>query len=317
MRKQVTLWKEKMDNIKNKLAIDPEQICHKISSLLIDKLALMGKDGILIGLSGGLDSAIAANLAARSVGPENLVLLNMPDRDSKKIHRHHARLVARELGIPLKIKRLTPTLRALGLYRSLLIGFVPGQYLKRSLVQWGTKATGLDRSENLLAERLRPKAGSLVAKGNAYATTKHRMRMVYLYHYAHTHNLMVVGAANKTEVLTGTYSQWGCDQCADVMPIVHLYRSQLPALAEYLGLPEVVCNKAADPDVLPGVNDKGDLLGTFEIADQILWGIENGLSEDQLINIFGEPLVIRIKTLYDLSRYMREVPYHLNNMPRE
>jgi NAD+ synthase len=303
-----------MNDVKEKLTIDPEQVCQDVGSLLKDKLEAMGKDGILIGLSGGLDSAVVAFLARRSVEAENLTLLNMPDRDSKKIHRQHARLVAKELGVPLKVLNLTPTIRAAGLYRSLPIGFVPGQRFKRVLVRWGRKAMGLENDNNLLAERLQAKAGSLVARGNAYATFKHRMRMVFLYHYAHTYNLLVVGAANKTELLTGTFSQWGCDQCADVMPIVHLFRSQLLPLAEYLGLPEAVRNKAADPDVLPGVNNKGELLGTFELADQILWGFENGVSEDQLINSFGEELVSRIKTLYDLSRPMREIPYTLDRL---
>ncbi len=303
-----------MNTIKEKLAIDPEQVCQEVHALLKDKLEAMRKDGILIGLSGGLDSAVVAFLARRSVDAENLTLINMPDRDSKKIHRQHARLVAKELGVPLKIQNLAPAIRAAGLYRSLPIGFVPGQRLKRSLVQWGRKATGLENSKDILAERLRSKAGSLVARGNAYATFKHRMRMVFLYHYALTYNLLVVGAANKTELLTGTFSQWGCDQCADVMPIIHLYRSQLLPLAESLGLPEAVRNKAADPDVLPGVDDKGNLLGTFEIADQILWGLENGIADEQLFHSFGEELVSRIKILYDLSRPMREVPYTLDHL---
>jgi NAD+ synthase len=301
-----------MINIREKLAIDPEQVCQDVHTLLMDKLEAMGKDGILIGLSGGLDSAVVAFLARRSVDAEKLTLLNMPERDSKRIHRQHARLVARELGVPLQVQNLAPTLRAAGLYSSLPIGLVPSQRLKRGLVQWGRKAAGLEASKNLLAERLRPQAGSLVARGNAYLTFKHQMRMVFLYHYAHTNNLLVVGAANKTELLTGTFSQWGCDQCADVMPILHLFRSQLLPLAEHLGLPETVRKKAADPDVLPGVDDKGKLLGTFEFADQILWGLENGVPEDQMTDSFGDELVSRIKTLYDLSRPMREVPYTLD-----
>jgi NAD+ synthase len=245
----------------------------------------------------------------RSVGPEKLTLLNMPDRDSKNGHRTHARLIAEQLGVPLKVKRLSPALRAAGVYRSLPIGMVPFRGLKQFLVRWGKHATGLEDSDNLLAHRLRPRAGSLVARGNAYATIKHRLRMVFLYQHAQTNNLMVVGAANKTEALTGTFSQWGCDQCADVMPIVHLYRSQLEPLAEYLGVPEVIRNKAADPDVLPGVDDKGELLGTFEIADQILWGLEHQIPQAELIEAFGETAVNRILTLYQHSRPMREVPY--------
>jgi NAD+ synthase len=305
-----------MNSILENLDIQPELVCEEITTLLKEKLELMGKDGILIGLSGGFDSAVAAYVAMRSAPHEQITLLNMPDRDSKNGHRQHARLIAKDLGVPLKVKHLSPTLRAAGVYRSLPIGLVPGKKLKEGLVRWGRKAAGLENSDNLLAARLRPKAGSLVARGNAYATIKHRMRMVFLYQYAQTHNLMVVGAANKTEAMTGTFSQWGCDQCADVMPIVHLYRSQLHPLAEYLGLPEVIRNKAADPDVLPGINDKGALLGSFEIADQILWGFEHGISEDQLVEAFGESLVSRIKTLFERSRPMREVPYTLNGNHR-
>jgi NAD+ synthase len=301
-----------MENISEKLAIQPEQVCKEISTLLKDKLEVMGRDGVIIGLSGGFDSAVVAYLAMRSVSVEQITLLNMPDRDSKNGHRKHARLIAQDLGVPLKIKRLSPALRAAGVYRSLPIGLVPGKKLKESLVRWGRKAAGLENSDNLLAVRLRPEAGSLVARGNAYATIKHRMRMVFLYQYAQTFNLMVVGAANKTEAMTGTFSQWGCDHCADVMPIIHLYRSQLDPLAEHLGLPEFIRNKAADPDVLPGIDDKGDLLGSFEIADQILWGLEHNVPDDQLIDAYGEHPVLRIKTLYQRSQPMREVPYSLN-----
>jgi NAD+ synthase len=63
---------------------------------------------------------------------------------------------------------------------------------------------------------------------------------------------MVVGAANRTEWLTGTFSKWGIDHCADIMPLLHLYRSQLEKIAEYIHVPEPIRKKAADPDVMPG-----------------------------------------------------------------
>jgi NAD+ synthase len=138
---------------------------------------------------------------------------------------------------------------------------------------------------------------------------KHRLRMVLLYQRAGVHNLLVVGAANRTEWLTGTFSQWGCDRCADVMPILHLFRSQLGPLAEYLGLPEAVRSKPADPDVLPGVDDKEELLGSFSQTDQILWGLENGVDRRELVQLFGESDVARIERLIGLSQPMRESPY--------
>jgi NAD+ synthase len=135
-----------------------------------------------------------------------------------------------------------------------------------------------------------------------------------LYHYANINNLMVVGAANRTELLTGTFSQWGCDQCADVMPIVHLYRSQVEALAEYLKVPESVRNKPADPDIIPGLADKEEFLGSFSTADQILWGLESGIPTDALKQQFGETEVTRIVSLVDGSRFMRQSPATLETL---
>jgi NAD+ synthase len=163
----------------------------------------------------------------------------------------------------------------------------------------------------VLAARLKPQPHSLVAKGNAYATIKHRMRMAMLYHHAEIGKLMVAGAANKTEWLTGTFVQWGCDQCADVMPVLHLYRSQVETLADHLGLPEPIRKKPADPDVMPGVEDKGKLLSSFAQADAILWGLENGVEVEALAAHFGQEEVERIQSLYELSAHMRKVPYGL------
>ena len=125
---------------------------------------------------------------------------------------------------------------------------------------------------------------------------------------------MVVGAANRTELLTGTYIQWGCDHNADVMPLIQLYRVQLEVLAEYLEIPESIRNKPADPDITPIEGDKGEWLGSFEQADQILWGLENGISNETLNRNFGENAVQRIKTLFERSRFMRETPYTMESV---
>jgi NAD+ synthase len=148
----------------------------------------------------------------------------------------------------------------------------------------------------------------MMARANAYAMAKHRLRMLLLYQQAETTNAMVVGAANKTEWLTGTFALWGCDHGADIMPIIHLYRSQLPTLAAYLGVPVRIRAKPADPDLVPGAEDK-ELLGSFAVADQILWGLEHGVELGELMQAFGKDAVQSVTALHQLSQSMRDAPY--------
>jgi NAD+ synthase len=293
-----------------KLEIDPVETSRQIEDFIQNKLVQLGRTGLLLGLSGGLDSAIVAFLAVRAVGSERVGLLNLPDRDSRPRHIQHARLIARTLGVELQSQEMTPLLQEMGVYDLLPFQALP-RTVRAMVTRIGKKLAGPEEPEELLAARLCPPPHSWMAKGNAYAMVKHRLRMVLLYLQADLQGLLVVGAANRTEYLTGTFSHWGCDQCADMMPLLHLYRSQLPPLAEYLQVPEEIRVKAADPDFLPGVNDKEALLGSFEVTDQILWGLEHGVSRAELAEIHGEEVVARIATLKERSRPLRETPYCL------
>ncbi len=268
------------------------------------------RDGVILGLSGGLDSAVVAYLCAERVDREKIRLLYLPEKDSKKEHGQDAALIAMELGVPLQVRRLSGILKASGTYGLLPLRWAPGNKLKAWLVSQGKRLEGM-ADHDLLAMRLAPRPNSWIAKGNAYIQAKHRARMLVLYQEANLHNLMVLGAANKTEWLTGTFVQWGCDQCADMMPILHLYRSQVALLAEALEIPERIRTKQADPDVIPGLPGKELLLGDFKTVDLILWNLERGVSQKSLADQFEGGLVRRVAALYDSSRFMREVSYRL------
>ena len=301
-----------IDWIMERLAIDPARVSSQIEKLLQRKAEEMGKDGILVGLSGGLDSAVAATLSVRAVGLEKVSLLNLPDRDSKDIHRRHAGLIARELGVALDTQDVTPILEAMGVYGLLPIASLPGKMVRETVVRLAKSMVDLRRSDDALSARFHPKPSSMLARGNAFAMSKHRVRANVLYYHADSLNLMVVGAANRTELLTGTFAKWGCDHCADVMPLVHLHRTQLEALAEFLHVPEVVRSKPADPDVLAGMDNKEAMLGSFLGADQILWGLEHDVERGELVEAFGQAMVDRITNLREVSRSMRKVPYVVN-----
>jgi NAD+ synthase len=300
-----------MDEITQGLNLTATSVCEEIEEFIRNSMHNLHRDGAVVSLSGGLDSAVAATLSVGSLGTEKVHLLNMPERDSKPIHKQHARLLANHLGISLLTKSLTPLLRASGSYKLLPIGYIPFRRIRTMLVNYGKSKFLADRQDHLLADRLEPEPNSWFARGNAYAIAKHRMRMVMVYQYAEIHNLMVVGAANRTEWLTGTFSKWGVDHCADIMPLLHLYRSQLELIAEHINVPEPIRGKAADPDVMPGIDDKGGLLGDFAVVDQVLMGLENNFDRDKLIQEYGKELVLRIIELHELSKHMRESPYHI------
>lgn len=300
-----------MDQIELALEIEPQSTCQQIEDFLKRKLEELGKEGILIGISGGLDSAVAAYLSVRAIGREKISLLNLPDRDSKLIHRQHAQIVADELGIPLEVTEISPILAQAGVYELLPISPLPGRVVREAAASLGKRLLGLGSGPAILEARFRPGSGSLTAKANAYAMSKHRLRMVLLYQKAEIFNLMVVGAANRTEYLTGTFTLWGCDHCADVMPLVHLYRSQLVPLAMYLKLPGKIIGKAAEPDIIPGLGSKEALLGPFERVDRILVGLEAGLGKDELTQRFGLKDLEKIMRLVKSSRSMRESPYKI------
>ncbi len=300
-----------MDWTQSALKIDPQQTIDDIGSFIHDRFTKLNRKVAVVGLSGGLDSSLMSSLAIHSLGKNQVNLYYLPERDSKPVHRRHAILLAEQLDAELKIIKITSALRALRVYRLLPLSYFPGQKLKALAVGYGKKQF-LSRSDGeFLSARLASTGGPWVARANAYISAKHRIRSMILYKEAERTRGLVIGAANKTEWMTGTFTQWGCDHCADLMPLLHLYRSQLIPLAEHLGLPEEIIHKKADPDVLPGLDDKGELLGSFKEADLILWGLENQIPLSELEKRFGEDQVNYIQTLVDNSAYYRETPYSL------
>ncbi len=290
------------------LQINPEGTTQAITSFIQTVFHDLNRKVAVMGLSGGLDSSLSATLAVKSLGAEKVKLYYLPERDSNPLHKKHAQLMADTLGIELKVMSIVPALRALRVYSLLPLRYFPGYELKARVVDSGQKILLKHRGGEILRTRLGGKGGTWIRKANAYISAKHRVRSVILFREAERLNGMVIGSANRTEWMTGTFTQFGCDHIADIMPLLHLYRTQLETLALFLNLPEEIRTKKADPDVLPGLSDKGILLGSFEMADQILWGFENNIPEEELKSKFGKVKVMYIKSLMEESAHYREAP---------
>jgi len=295
------------------LRVDPGAVTESIVRFLRDQEAAFHRDGAILGLSGGLDSAVVATLAARALGPDKVLALIMPERDSSPESEADAMTVIRQLGLPYCRVDLTPIVAALGTYKAVPLRFFVARRAKALAVRQEHDhiARELGRPPlyaGLLGTRGMPHDKMLNA-GHAYIRAKHRIRLAVLYFHAEMDNRLVLGTTNRSEAMTGFVVKWG-DNVADVEPILPLYKTQVRQLATYLGVPRAIIDKPPSPDLLPGLTDEYALGLTYELLDQVLDGLEQGLTPEDVASDRGIT-VEKARYVADLmanSRHMREMP---------
>ncbi len=118
-------------SLSNAIQIDPAATCESLTAYIREQHDELKRDGVVLGLSGGLDSAVAATLCCRAVGRENVLAILMPDRDSDPRHERDARDLARTLQIQAKRRSITPILRHFGIYRWMPTRLIPRALLGR------------------------------------------------------------------------------------------------------------------------------------------------------------------------------------------
>ena len=192
---------------------------------------------VLVGLSGGVDSATTAALAVRAFGPDNVIGVCMPYRTSSEESLAHAGVVADELGIKTETVDITEA------------------------VDGYAKAVG----DDLDATR----------RGNVMA----RVRMITLFDLSAKLHALPLGTGNKTERLLG-YFTWHADDTPPVNPLGDLFKSQVRTLARHLGVPQVVIDKPATADLVPGQTDEGDLGVSYDEADRALHWMLLGYADE-------------------------------------
>jgi NAD+ synthase len=192
-----------------------------------------GFDRLVIGLSGGVDSATVAFLAARAIGPDNLLAIRMPYRTSSEASESDALRVVEALGCRTERVDITPMVEPM----------------------------------LALVEDVDPSSRN-VRRGNVMA----RQRMIVLYDRSAAFDALVVGTSNKTEALLG-YGTLHGDMAAALQPIGDLYKSQLRAVARELGVPEEIVRKPPSADLWPGQTDEGELGSSYEDLDRALFAL--------------------------------------------
>jgi NAD+ synthase len=240
------------------LALDLEAEADRIAASLRDSLSrTLRKRGLVVAVSGGIDSSVCAALAVRAVGAPRVFALLLPERESSPDSTARGRLLCEHLGIAHEVVDIAPTLEAIGCYtardaalREAVPGYGPGW--KQKIVIGG----GLDGRYNHFKVVARAPDGAEVTHrldSAAYlqivaATNfKQRVRKTLEYFHADRLNYAVVGTPNRLEHDLGFFVRNG-DGSADLKPIAHLYKTQVYALAGHLGLPERLCNAVPTTD---------------------------------------------------------------------
>jgi len=253
------------------LAIDTDVARRVIGGFIQGQLRQAGFDRLVLGLSGGIDSALVAYLVAEAIGPEALLCVLMPYRTSSPASRSDAEAVVADLGCASELVDISP----------IVDGYFDG-------------AAGASAAE-----------ASALRRGNFMA----RARMAVLYDRSVTWRGLVVGTGNKTESLIGYTTIFGDNACA-FNPIGDLYKSQVRQLALAIGVPEAIVRKAPSADLWPGQTDELEGGFTYPLLDRLLfWRVDKRRSTEELAELGFEPtLVERVDRLVAGAEFKRQVP---------
>ena len=218
-------------------AIEPAQAVDVIIGFIRAQMEQTGFERIVIGLSGGVDSATVAFLCARAVGPDNLLAVRMPYRTSSQTSETDALAVVAALGCRTERVDITPM---------------------------------VDPMLPLIEHPEEPAGGDVlnVRRGNVMA----RQRMIVIYDRSAAFDALVAGTSNKTEALLGYGTLFG-DMAAAFAPIGDLYKTQLRGVARHLGVPEEILAKPPSADLWPGQTDEGELGRSYDLLDRALFAL--------------------------------------------
>jgi NAD+ synthase len=296
------------------LQIDPAQVAAQIEEFIRRQVDAFRRDGVVVAMSGGLDSAVVASLATRALGAEKVQTLLLPERDSSPDSRTDALLEIERLGLRHKEVDLTPMLSTMGIYGLTPLRFLGVRQLKAAVVQHHHRVQAEALGEmpfraGLLGTRDLGEQKHLIDTGNAYTRVKHRMRMTTLYYYADLENLLVLGTVNRSEALVGFVVKWG-DNVADIEPLLPLYKTQVRQLASYLGVSQKIVDKAPSPDLIPGIVDGLALGMDYETLDKILWGVNQGWTAERIVaamRVTAEQ-VEHVQEMWRRSEHLRALP---------
>ncbi|MGZ4850553.1 MAG: NAD+ synthase [Candidatus Bathyarchaeia archaeon] len=224
--------------------VDFSETQQRICRFINEYVENVGAKGIVLGLSGGIDSATVAALSSLAIGGKNVLALMLPEEENfSQKDIDDAKAVADQFQLETSICDITEVMKCF--YKQIPV---------------------FDPKDKL-------------CKGNVKART----RMIYLYYYANKFNKIVCGSSDKSETMMGYFTKWG-DAAADITPILDLYKTQVRKLALHLGIPEELALKPSTPALWPAQMAETELGIKYETLDLILYGLERFMTTGEIAN---------------------------------
>jgi NAD+ synthase len=303
---------------------DVEAVTNKIiSKLQDDVLHNLKRLGAVVGTSGGIDSSVCLALSAKAFGPEKVLAIMMPEKDSSKNSEELARELTAKFGVRTIKEDITSALLGFKCYerRDEAVRRVFPEYdPKTHKMKIGIKQSGL--SNNL------PPVFSLTiidSNGNqedkilpvkeyltivAASNFKQRSRMSMLYFHAESLHYAVIGTPNKHEQEQGFFVKYG-DGGADLMPIGNLYKTQVYQLANWLGVPKGIIDRTPTTDTYSAEQTQEEFFFQlpYGLMDRYWYGFENGYSPEEVAEVMGESKEKVIALFSNFERKKRTTDY--------
>jgi len=244
-----------------------EHVYPAIMNFVRQKVEESGGNGVVVGLSGGIDSMAVSKVCADALGPEKVLNIYMPSHASSDEDRRDAEDFCCQTGMELLVVDIEPAVRS-------FLYMLPS------------------------AER-KELAGNIMA----------RCRMIVLFHHAKLRGRVVMGTSNKSELLIGYFTKFG-DGGSDFCPIGDLYKTEVRQLAELVKVPRKVIDKVPSAGLWEGQTDEGEMGISYDDLDQILYGIERSLTNEEVAAETGLPLetVEKVWNMHRCSVHKRKTP---------
>lgn len=275
---------------------DAQRAAHELSGWIRDSITLaFKKQGAIVGISGGIDSAVVAALCVQALGAKRVIGIALPEHDSSPESLSLARDLADRLGIRFVVENISDGLEGMGAYarrdeavKRVFPEYRQGQKFKITLQSNPLEGSLLNVFRLTLVDENGVETSKRLKLDDylqvvAASNMKQRLRMTMLYYHAELRNYAMVGTGNKNEHDLGFFVKYG-DGGSDLMPLGHLYKTQIYRLAEVLQIPQGIVERQPTTDTYPAEVSEEEFFFRLPFAtmDAVWHAMEQGISADDI-----------------------------------